>query len=140
IAQKPIVIKFSHVVAVDTPKGKAAEYFKKLAEERTQGGGKVQVYPNSQLYKDGEEMEALQLGSVQMLAPSVAKFGPLGAREVAVFDLPYIFDRFADLHEVNDCPVGKKLFKKLETKSITGLAFWDNGFKDFSANRALRLP
>jgi C4-dicarboxylate-binding protein DctP len=85
-------------------------------------------------------MEALQLGSVQMLAPSVAKFGPLGAREFEVFDLPYIFDSFADLHKVTDGPVGKKLFKKLETKNITGLAFWDNGFKDFSANRALRLP
>jgi C4-dicarboxylate-binding protein DctP len=140
LAQQPIVIKFSHVVAVDTPKGKAAEYFKKLAEERTKGRVKVEVYPNSQLYKDGEEMEALQLGSVQMLAPSVAKFGPLGAREFEVFDLPYIFDSFADLHKVTDGPVGKKLFKKLETKSIAGLAFWDNGFKDFSANRALRLP
>src|SRR6476661_1266200 len=139
-AQQPIVIKFSHVVAVDTPKGKGAEYFKKLAEERTKGRVKVEVYPNSQLYKDGEEMEALQLGSVQMLAPSVAKFGPLGAREFEVFDLPYIFDSFAELHKVTDGAVGKKLFKKLETKNITGLAFWDNGFKDFSANRALRLP
>ena len=140
LAQQPIVIKFSHVVALDTPKGKGAEYFKKLAEERTKGRVKVEVYPNSQLYKDGEEMEALQLGSVQMLAPSVAKFGPLGAREFEVFDLPYIFDSFAGLHKVTDGPVGKKLFKKLETKNITGLAFWDNGFKDFSANRALRLP
>ena len=140
VSQQPIVIKFSHVVAVDTPKGKAAEYFKKLAEERTKGRVKVEVYPNSQLYKDGEEMEALQLGSVQMLAPSVAKFGPLGAREFEVFDLPYIFDSFAELHKVTDGPVGKKLFKKLETKSIVGLAFWDNGFKDFSANKALRVP
>ncbi|HEV7412483.1 MAG TPA: TRAP transporter substrate-binding protein [Casimicrobiaceae bacterium] len=140
LAQQPIVIKFSHVVAVDTPKGKGAEYFKKLAEERTKGRVKIEIYPNSQLYKDGEEMEALQLGSVQMLAPSVAKFGPLGAREFEVFDLPYIFDSFADLHKVTDGAVGKKLFKKLETKSIAGLAFWDNGFKDFSANRALRLP
>ena len=140
IAQQQIVIKFSHVVALDTPKGKAAEYFKKLAEERTKGRVKVEVYPNSQLYKDGEEMEALQLGSVQMLAPSVAKFGPLGAREFEVFDLPYIFNSFAELHKVTEGPVGKKLFKKLETKNIAGLAFWDNGFKDFSANKALRLP
>ena len=85
-----IVIKFSHVVATDTPKGKAAEYFKKLAEERTKGAVKVEVYPNSQLYKDKEEVEALQLGAVQMLAPSLAKFGPLGVKEFEVFDLPYI--------------------------------------------------
>ncbi len=139
-AQQPIVIKFSHVVAVNTPKGKGAEYFKKLAEERSKGRVKVEVYPNSQLYKDGEEMEALQLGAVQMLAPSVAKFGQLGAREFEVFDLPYIFETFADLHKVTGGPVGKLLFQKLESKGIIGLAFWDNGFKDFSANKALRLP
>src|ERR1700704_1612632 len=139
-AQQPIVIKFSHVVALDTPKGKGAEYFKKLAEERTKGRVKVEIYPNSQLYKDGEEMEALQLGSVQMLAPSVAKFGPLGAREFEVFDLPYIFDSFGELHKVTEGAVGKALFQKLESKGITGLAYWDNGFKDFSANKALKLP
>src|SRR5882757_9651838 len=98
-AQQPIVIKFSHVVAVNTPKGKGAEYFKKLAEERTNGRVKVEVYPNSSLFKDGEEMEALQLGSVQMLAPSLAKFGPLGVREFEVFDLPYMFDNVDDLHK-----------------------------------------
>ena len=139
-AQAPIVIKFSHVVAVDTPKGKGAEYFKKLAEERTKGRVKVEVFPNSQLYQDGEEMEALQLGSVQMLAPSVAKFGPLGAREFEAFDLPYLFDSFAELHKVTQGPIGKQLFQKLETKGIVGLAFWDNGFKDMSANRALKAP
>jgi len=139
-AQQPIVIKFSHVVAVDTPKGKGADYFKKLAEERTKGRVKVEVYPNSSLFKDGEEMEALQLGSVQMLAPSVAKFGPLGVREFEVFDLPYIFDSFDELHKVTEGPVGKSLFKKLESKGITGLAYWDNGFKEFSANKPIRLP
>src|SRR5215470_3818969 len=139
-AQQPIVIKFSHVVAVDTPKGKAAEYFKKLAEERTKGRVKVEVYPNSSLFKDGEEMEALQLGSVQMLAPSVAKFGPIGVREFEVFDLPYIFDDFNELHKVTEGPVGKNLFQKLESKGITGLEYWDNGFKDFSANKPIKVP
>src|SRR5580765_2871902 len=139
-AQQPIVIKFSHVVAVDTPKGKGAEYFKKLAEERTKGRVKVEVYPNSSLFKDGEEMEALQLGSVQMLAPSVAKFGPLGVREFEVFDLPYIFDNFDEMHKVTNGPVGAALFKKLEGKGIVGLAFWDNGFKQMSANKPIRTP
>src|SRR5215468_11067695 len=140
MAQQPIVIKFSHVVAVDTPKGKGAEQFKKLAEERTKGRVKVEVYPNSTLFKDGEEMEALQLGSVQMLAPSLAKFGPLGVREFEVFDLPYVFDDYEELHKVADGPVGAALFKKLESKGIIGLAYWDNGFKVMSATKPLRLP
>src|SRR5690349_23076283 len=137
-AQQPIVIKFSHVVAVNTPKGKGADYFKKIAEERTKGRVRVEVYPNSSLFKDGEEMEALHLGSVQMLAPSVSKFGPLGAREFEVFDLPYMFDSYDELHKLTEGPVGKALFKKLESKGITGLAFWDNGFKEMSANKPLR--
>jgi len=139
-AQQPIVIKFSHVVAVDTPKGKGAEYFKKLAEERTKGRVKVEVYPNSSLFKDGEEMEALQLGSVQLLAPSLAKFGPLGVREFEVFDLPYMFDNYEELHKVTNGPVGAALFKKLESKGIVGLAYWDNGFKVMSANKPIRMP
>jgi C4-dicarboxylate-binding protein DctP len=137
---EPISIKFSHVVAVDTPKGQAAEFFKKKAEELTQGKVKIEVYPNSQLYKDKEEMEALQLGAVQMLAPSLAKFGPLGAKEFEVFDLPFIFNSDADLHKVTTGPVGQTLFAKLEPKGIKGLAYWDNGFKSFSANTPIKTP
>ncbi|MEC5384670.1 TRAP transporter substrate-binding protein [Uliginosibacterium sp. H3] len=139
-AQQPIVIKFSHVVAKDTPKGLAADYFAKLVAEKTGGKVKVEVYPNSQLYKDGEEMEALQLGSVQMLAPSLAKFGPLGVPDFEAFDLPFIFDNYEELHKITYGPIGSALFKKLEPKGIVGLAYWDNGFKDFSANKQLRVP
>ncbi len=137
---QPIIIKFSHVVAPDTPKGKGAERFRQLAEQRTNGRVKVEIYPNSQLYKDKEEMEALQLGAVQMLAPSLAKFGPLGVREFEVFDLPYIFPSKDVLRAVTEGPVGVGLLKKLEAKGIVGLAYWDNGFKIMSANRPLHTP
>ena len=137
---EPIAIKFSHVVAVDTPKGQAAEFFKKRAEELTQGKVKIEVYPNSQLYKDKEELEALQLGSVQMLAPSLAKFGPLGVKEFEVFDLPFIFHNYNDLHKVTTGTVGQQLLAKLEPKGIKGLAYWDNGFKSFSANTPIKTP
>lgn len=140
LAEQPIVIKFSHVVAVDTPKGNAAEFFKKRAEELTKGKVKVEVYPNSQLYKDKEEMEALQLGAVQMLAPSLAKFGPLGVKDFEAFDLPFIFNGYEDLHKVTTGPVGQQLLAKLEPKGIKGLAYWDNGFKSFSANTPIKTP
>jgi C4-dicarboxylate-binding protein DctP len=139
-AQSPIVIKFSHVVTNDTTKGKGALKFKELAEERTKGKVKVDVFPNSQLYKDKEEIEALQLGAVQMLAPAVSKFGPLGLREFEAFDLPYLFDDAAELDKVTQGPIGKGLLKKLESKGIVGLAFWDNGFRNMSANKPLRRP
>jgi C4-dicarboxylate-binding protein DctP len=136
-AQAPIVIKFSHVVAGDTPKGKGALKFKELAEAATKGRVKVEVYPNSQLYKDKEELEALQMGAVQMLAPSLSKFGPLGVKEFEVYDIPYILPSKAALQRVNEGSVGKSLLKKLEPKGIVGLAFWDNGFKEMTSNKPM---
>jgi C4-dicarboxylate-binding protein DctP len=139
-AQSPIVIKFSHVVASNTPKGAAAEKFKELAEKYTDGKVKIEIYPNSTLYKDKEELEALQLGAVQMLAPSNSKFGPIGVREFEVFDLPYILPDLPTLRKVTDGPLGTKLLKLLEPKGMTGLAYWDNGFKQMTANKKLITP
>jgi len=140
LAEPPIVIKFSHVAAADAPKGKAAEHFKKLAEERSKGRVKVEVYPNSILYKDKEEMEVLQLGGVQMLAPAPGKFGPLGVKEFEVLDLPYLFDNMATAQRVTQGPIGRQLLKKLEVRGITGLSFWDNGFRVFTSNKPIHRP
>jgi C4-dicarboxylate-binding protein DctP len=139
-ADQPVVIKFSHVVAADTPKGKAADKFKELAEKYSNGKVKVEVYPNSTLYKDKEELEALQLGAVQMLAPSNSKFGPIGIKEFEVFDLPYILPDLKTLRKVTDGPLGTRLLKLLDAKGMTGLAYWDNGFKEMSANKKLIAP
>ena len=139
-AQQPIVIKFSHVVALDTPKGKAAEYFKKVAEERTKGKVKVEVYPNSTLFKDAEEFDALKLGSVQMLAPVPGKLGPAGIPEFEVFDLPYLFPDIEAVHRAYRSPAAAALMQKLEAQGIVGLAFWDNGFRVMSANRPIHVP
>ena len=139
-AAPPIVIEFSHVVATDTPKGKGAERFRQLAEERTGGRVKVEVYPNSTLYEDKEELEALQLGAVQMLAPSVSKFGPLGAKEFEAFDLPFIFPDKAVLARVTEGPIGASLFDKLDNKGIEGLAYRDNGFEVMTSSRPPRTP
>ena len=139
-AQSPIVIKFSHVVAKDTPKGKAAEKFKELAEAATKGRVKIEVYANSTLYKDKEELEALQLGAVQILAPSMAKFGPLGVKEFELFDFPYLFTDQQSLERVTNGPVGREMLKRLESKGLIGLSFWDNGFKIMSSNRSMHSP
>lgn len=139
-AQSPIIIKFSHVVANDTPKGKGALKFKELAEKYTDGKVKVEVYPNSSLYKDKEEIEALQLGSVQMLAPSTAKFAPLGVKEFEALDLPWLFKDDDTYASAMKGTLGKYLFQKLAAKGITGLAYWDNGFHMVSANRPLIKP
>jgi len=138
--EAPIIIKFSHVLDADTTKGRAAELFKELAEARTGGRVRVDVYPNDSLYGDKNELEALQLGAVQMIAPALSNFRALGLREFEVFDLPYLFDSYADLHDVTEGPMGASLLRRLEAKGIHGLAYWDVGFKNMIADRPLRTP
>lgn len=140
VGETPIVIKFSHVVSADTPKGKGALKFKELAEQYTGGRVRVEVFPNSTLYKDKEEIEALQLGTVQMLAPATSKFAPLGIKEFEALDLPWLFKDDATYATAMKGPVGKYLFEKLKSKGITGLAYWDNGFYMVSSNRPLIAP
>jgi C4-dicarboxylate-binding protein DctP len=139
-AQSPVVIKYSHVVANDTPKGKGSLKFKELAEKYTGGKAKIEVYPNSSLYKDKEEIEALQLGAVQMLGPSTAKFAPLGAKEFEGMDLPFAFADDAAFNKAIKGELGSFLMAKLEPKGIKGLAFWDNGFHMVSANKPIIKP
>ena len=136
---KPIVIKFTHVVAVDTPKGQAAEYFKKLVEERSGGKMKVEVYPNSSLFDDKNVMEPLMTNAIQMAAPSFSKFTKF-APQLQLFDLPFLFNDAEHLHKVTSGPVGQKVLSVVGKKGLVGLAFWDNGFKELSANKPLLMP
>ena len=138
-AAEPIVIKFSHVVAEHTPKGQGALLFKKLAEERLPGKVEVQVYPNSSLFGDGKEMEALLLGDVQLIAPSLAKFEHY-SKPIQIFDLPFLFDDIHAVDRFQKGPVGQELLTSMEDKGITGLGYWHNGLKQLSANKALVLP
>lgn len=136
---KPIVLKFSHVVAVDTPKGQAAEYFKKLVEERSNNAIKVEVYPNSSLFNDKDVIVPLMTNSVQMAAPSFSKFTKF-APQVQLFDLPFLFDDADHLHRVCTGEVGQEILKVVGKKGLVGLSFWDNGFKQLSANKPLLTP
>jgi C4-dicarboxylate-binding protein DctP len=140
LAAEPIIIKFSHVVAPDAPKGKAAVLFKELAEKYTNGKVKVELYPNSSLYKDKEELEALQLGSVQLLAPSISKFGPLGVKEFDIFDLPFLMSDDARARQMMASPMMAEFNHKLEGKGLLSLAYWDNGATVYTANTPLIWP
>jgi len=135
-----MTLRFSHVVAEETPKGLAANRFKALVEQRSGGRVGVQVFPNAQLYGDHDEMQALQLGAVDLVAPSLSKFGRIGLPEFELFDLPFLFDDLADVRRITQGPLGQGLFKGLERQGLVGLGFFDNGFKQMSANRALLAP
>ena len=138
-AADPIVIKFAHVVAEHTPKGQGALLFKQLAEERLPGKVTVQVYPNSSLFGDGKEMEALLLGDVQMIAPSLAKFEHY-TKQIQLFDLPFLFDDINAVDRFQQSAEGQALLKSMEDKGITGLGYWHNGMKQLSANKKLVEP
>lgn len=132
-----LTIRWSHVVAEDTPKGLAAQRFRALVQERTGGRIAVAVYPEGQLYGDHDEVQALQLGAVEILAPSLSKFGRIGFPEFELFDLPYLFPDMASVRRITQGPLGHRLLQRLQRQRLVGLGFMDNGFKHMSANRPL---
>jgi C4-dicarboxylate-binding protein DctP len=135
----PIIIKYSHVVADQSPKGQAALKFKELAEKKLPGKVVVQVFPNSQLFGDGKEMEALLLGDVQIIAPSLAKFGKY-TKTLQVFDLPFLFEDIHAVDRFQEGPKGQELLNSMNAKGIKGLGYLHNGMKQLSANKPLRTP
>ncbi len=140
LADNVLVIRFSHVVAPESPKGQAAEKFAQLVAQRSAGKVRVDLFPNSRLYGDQEEIAALQMGNVEMLAPSLTKLKVLHVPDFEVFDLPYLFADTAAVHRVTQGPIGTSLLAKLDRQGVVGLTFWDNGFKQMSANRPLHKP
>jgi C4-dicarboxylate-binding protein DctP len=135
-----ISLRFSHVVAEETPKGLAARRFKTLVEQGSKSRIAVQIFPNGQLYGDHDEMQALQLGAVDLLAPSLSKFGRIGLPEFELFDLPFLFDDIADVRRITGGSLGQRLLKRLERQGLVGMGYFDNGFKQMSANRPLLEP
>ena len=135
-----VTLRFSHVVTEDTPKGLAAIRFKTLLEQRTHGRIAVQVFSNAQLYGDHDEMQALQLGAVDLIAPSLSKFGRIDLPEFELFDLPFLFDDLSAVRRITLGPLGQKLLQGLQRQGLVGLGFFDNGFKQMSANRPLLEP
>lgn len=136
----PVLLRFSHVVAPDTPKGQMALRFQALVHQRGGGRIRVELHPDSRLWGDDDEMEALRLGAVEMLAPSLSKFGMAGVPEFEVLDLPYLFADLAQVRRVTQGDVGRGLLERLARQQMRGLGFLDNGFKQMSARRALRTP
>ena len=140
LAARGLTLRFSHVVAEETPKGLAVARFKALVEQRSGGRIQVAIYPGGQLYGDHDEMQALQFGAVEMLAPSLSKFGRIGFPEFGLFDLPFLFASVADVRRITQGPLGQRLLKGLGRHGLTGLGYFDNGFKQMSANRPLLAP
>ncbi len=136
---EPMVVKFSHVVAEKTPKGQAALKFKEAVERLLPGKVKVEVYPNSQLFGDAKEMEALALGDVQFIATSLAKFGKF-TKKIQVFDLPFMFKDIDAVDRFQHSKEGQALLHSMENRNYLGLAYWHNGMSQMSANRPLLLP
>ncbi|MGI0119314.1 TRAP transporter substrate-binding protein [Zooshikella sp. RANM57] len=139
LSAAPIEIKFSHVVAENTPKGKMAIRFKKLVEQRLPGKVKVSVFPNAQLFNDDRVLEAIILGDVQLAAPSLSKLETY-TKKFQIFDLPFLFDDMQAVDRFQQSKEGQKLLASLESKGLTGLGYLHNGMKQLSANDPLFAP
>ena len=135
-ADKPLVIKFSHVTSIESVKGKAADEFARLVDEKTEGKVKVEVYPSSQLYGDNDELDALISGNVHMIAPSVTKMVKIDPRWQYV-DMPFLFEDDEHVQKFFKSDVAQTILNsdQLAANDIKGISFWGNGFKHFSNNK-----
>lgn len=140
LAETTFVIKFSHVNGPKSLKGLAATHFKNQAEKITNNKVRVDVYTNGQLHDDNVAMEALQLGVIHMLTPTLSKISTLGLHEFEVFDLPYLFPDTEAVRRVTQGPIGESLLEKLQAKGLVGLGIWDNGFKSMFTNKPVHVP
>ncbi len=138
-SQTPIVIKLSHVVAENTPKGLASLKFKELAEKKLPGKVQIQEFPNSQLFGDAKELEALLLNDVQIINPSLSKFDRY-TKKIQVFDLPFLFKDSKSAQSFQGSKEGQALLKSMEDKGLIGLAYWANGMRHFAANKDFTVP
>jgi len=134
------VVKLSHVTGGTThPKVVAANNFAERVNKDLNGKLCVEVYPNSTLFGDSKELEALLLGDVQMLAPSLSKFGSY-TKSYGVFDLPFIFKDMDAAMAFTASKTGKDLLNAMEDVGFVGLGYWMSGMKYFSANKPLIVP
>ncbi|PLT29395.1 TRAP transporter substrate-binding protein [Peribacillus deserti] len=133
-------IKFAHVVSASTAKGKAAERFGKLLEERTKGQIKVEIFPDSQLGADREITEQMQSGTIQMNAPFTGVL-PSFVKQYEVFDLPFLFSDRESARNAMEGKLGEMLNKRLEQQGLRALGYWDGGFKHLTnSKRAIEGP
>ncbi len=139
LAAAPIVIKFSHVVAENTPKGQMANKFKQLVEERLGDKVVVEVYPNSQLFGDNKVLQAMLLGDVQMAAPSLSKFKSF-TKKLQLYDLPFLFTDMAAVERFQQSAAGQELLGSMSKKGLVGLGYIHNGMKQLSSSQPLKVP
>jgi tripartite ATP-independent transporter DctP family solute receptor len=130
------VIRFSFVVAENTPKGLAAQKFAQLVKEKTKDTIKVELFPNGTLFNETDEVEALQRGSIQMIAPSFSNISEV-VPEWMVMDLPFAFQNENAVEKAFRGRIGEILMRKLEPKGMIGLGFWSNGFQQMTSNRGM---
>jgi len=135
-----IVIKLSHVTNTDKhPKGIAASLLQSRVNEEMDGKACMEVFPNSTLYNDDQVLEALLQGDVQMAAPSLSKFEQF-TKVFRIFDLPFMFKNINAVDEFQNSETGQAMKESMTRRGLLGLAFWHNGMKQMSANKALNLP
>ncbi len=134
------VVKLSHVTGGTThPKVVASNKFAERVNAELNGVMCIQVYPSSSLFGDSKELEALLLGDVQLLAPSLSKFGSYTPK-YGVFDLPFIFEDIDAAMRFTQSKTGQELLNAMEDVGFVGLGYWMSGMKHFSANKPLLTP
>ena len=136
--EKKVTLKFSNVTsqsAID-----AGEVFKKVAEEAAGGSLQINLFNNNQLGDDRVVIEGTIFGDIDIAVSSTSPLATMFP-DFYLFDAPYLFLSTDDALAGLDGEVGRKIMKDMEGKDLKGLAFWENGFRNFTNNKiAVKLP
>src|SRR3712207_445063 len=133
-------LKMNITVPQNSHYGNAVDAFAKEVEARTGGRYKIQNFYSGALGAERESVEAVQLGTLDMVLTST---GPLPnfVPEVAILDIPFLFRDYAHARAVLDGPIGQELLTKFPPRNIVALAWAENGFRHMTnSKRAVNAP
>ena len=138
-AQAQTVLKIGHVLAKGSHYDIGANRFCEELDKGTAGRYKCQVFPASALGGEREQIEAVQIGTQDLVLTST---GPVGnfVPEIKVVDVPFLFRDYDHARKVLDGPIGQDLLKKMPSKGLVGLAWTENGFRHMTNNKRAIVP
>src|SRR5690606_13138487 len=112
---------------------RAAKLFAEEIAKASDGKLKVRTYASASLGSDDQMQNALMGGAQEMMVGSTATLVGI-AKEMAVWDTPFLFESEKQADYVLDGPVGQQVMDALAEKGLVGLVYWENGFRNLTNN------
>lgn len=133
------ILKMAHNLPVNSALHEASLLFAQKVKDRTDNKIQIDIYPKQQLGNDYQMIELTRNGEIDILLTPTAKMS-VSIPSMQYADLPFLFPTREDAYLLLDGEAGKMILNELNSIDLLGVAFWENGFKHFTANEPLLTP